>query len=137
LAADPPDAKRKIGLPSGTHFQDPDMSVTDSETFRSANGAVMEVHRLEREFLYSGVKLPDTAPTITPEQVRETYTHLYPEIATAAIEGLKRSLANWFTSLFAPSERRSETQQRLLAQETTAFERKSATYGAGPADRNP
>ncbi len=33
------------------------------------------------------VKLPDTTPTMTPEQVRETYTHLYPEIATAAIEG--------------------------------------------------
>ena len=47
----------------------------------------MKVHRLEREFLYNGVKLPDTAPTITPEQVRERYTQLYPEIATAAIEG--------------------------------------------------
>jgi PRTRC genetic system protein C len=47
----------------------------------------MEVHRLEREFVYNGVKLPDTTPTMTPEQVRETYTHLYPEIATAAIEG--------------------------------------------------
>ena len=47
----------------------------------------MEVLRLEREFLYNGVKLPDTTPTMTPEQVRETYTHLYPEMATAAIEG--------------------------------------------------
>ena len=47
----------------------------------------MEVHVLEREFLYNGVNLPDTTPTMTPEQVRETYTHLYPEIATAAIEG--------------------------------------------------
>jgi PRTRC genetic system protein C len=47
----------------------------------------MEVHRLEREFLYNGVKLPDTAPTMTPEQVRDTSTHLYPEIATATIEG--------------------------------------------------
>ncbi|HXO34724.1 MAG TPA: PRTRC system protein C [Candidatus Acidoferrales bacterium] len=37
--------------------------------------------------LYTEVKLPDTAPTITPEQVRERYTQLYPEIATAAIEG--------------------------------------------------
>jgi len=71
----------------------------------------MEVHRLEREFLYNGVNLPETAPTITPEQVKETYTHLYPEIAMAAIEGLKRSLANWFTSLFAPWERRSETHK--------------------------
>ena len=47
----------------------------------------MEVHVLEREFLYNGVKLPDARPTMTPEQVRDTYTHLYPEIATAAIEG--------------------------------------------------
>jgi len=47
----------------------------------------MEVHVLEREFLYNGVKLPDTTPTMSPEQVRDTYTHLYPEIATAAIEG--------------------------------------------------
>ncbi len=48
---------------------------------------LMEVHRMEREFLYNGVKLPDTTPTMTPEQVRGTYTHLYPEIATAAIDG--------------------------------------------------
>jgi len=47
----------------------------------------MEVRVLEREFLYNGVKLPDTNPAMTPEQVRDTYTHLYPEIATAAIEG--------------------------------------------------
>lgn len=47
----------------------------------------MEVHRLEREFVYNGVKLPETSPAMTPEQVRDTYVHLYPEIATAAIEG--------------------------------------------------
>ncbi len=47
----------------------------------------MEVHRLEREFVYNGVKLPDTTAAMTPEQVRETYTLLYPEMATAAIEG--------------------------------------------------
>jgi len=47
----------------------------------------MEVHRLEREFHYSGVKLPDTNPTMSLEQVRDAYTAIYPEIATAAIEG--------------------------------------------------
>ncbi|MBZ5666346.1 MAG: PRTRC system protein C [Acidobacteriia bacterium] len=47
----------------------------------------MEVHVLKREFLYNGVKLPDTSPTMTPEQVKDSYTHLYPELATAAIEG--------------------------------------------------
>ena len=47
----------------------------------------MEVHRLEREFLYNGVKLPDTSLAMTPEQVRDTYVHLYPEMASAGIEG--------------------------------------------------
>ena len=47
----------------------------------------MEVRRIEREFVYNGVKFPDTSPAMTPEQVRDTYVHLYPEIATAAIEG--------------------------------------------------
>jgi PRTRC genetic system protein C len=47
----------------------------------------MEVHRLKREFLYNGVKLPDASSAMTPEQVRDTYVHLYPELATAAIEG--------------------------------------------------
>jgi PRTRC genetic system protein C len=51
----------------------------------------MEVHRLDREFRYNGVKLPDTNPAIPPEQVRDAYVHLYPEIATAAIEGPESS----------------------------------------------
>jgi PRTRC genetic system protein C len=59
--------------------------------FPSAKGAATEVHRLEREFVYNGVKLPDTSPAMTPEQVRDTYVHLYPEIATAAIEGPETS----------------------------------------------
>src|SRR5580700_6668642 len=40
-------------------------------THHPGKGAVMEVHRMERKFVYNGVKLPDTTPTITPEQVRE------------------------------------------------------------------
>ena len=50
----------------------------------------MEVHRLEREFLYNGVKLPDTTPTMTPEQVQKSL----------------RLRLNWFTSLFVRSERK-------------------------------
>jgi PRTRC genetic system protein C len=61
--------------------------VASNHYISSSKGVVMEVHRLEREFVYNGVKLPDTTPTMTPEQVRDTYTHLYPEMATAAIEG--------------------------------------------------
>jgi PRTRC genetic system protein C len=51
----------------------------------------MEINRLDREFVYNGVKLPDTSPAMTPEQVGDTYVHLYPEIATAAIEGPEAS----------------------------------------------
>lgn len=36
----------------------------------------MEVHRLEREFVYNGVKLPDTAPTMTPLNRSETRTRI-------------------------------------------------------------
>lgn len=46
----------------------------------------MEAHRLDENLFTTG-PLPDTTPTLTPEQVREAYTHLYPETATATIEG--------------------------------------------------
>jgi Prokaryotic Ubiquitin len=32
----------------------------------------MQVLRLEREFVYNGVKLPDANPTMPPEQIRDT-----------------------------------------------------------------
>jgi PRTRC genetic system protein C len=57
-----------------------------SGTSQPNRRTVIEVHPLEREFLYNGVKLPDTSPVMTLEQIRDTYVHLYPEIATAAIE---------------------------------------------------
>jgi len=47
----------------------------------------VKVERLERVFLFDGVKLPDPSPDFTAEQVRDTYVNAYPELATAAIEG--------------------------------------------------
>ena len=47
----------------------------------------MERHGLVREFLYSGIKLPDPNPEMSLEQVREVYSPAYPELTTAAIEG--------------------------------------------------
>lgn len=47
----------------------------------------MEVRQLVREFHYNGVTLPEVSSTMTLEEVRNAYTPLYPEIATAAIEG--------------------------------------------------
>lgn len=47
----------------------------------------MEVCQLVREFHYNGITLPEVSSTMTVEEVRNAYTPLYPEIATAAIEG--------------------------------------------------
>jgi len=42
---------------------------------------------LYREFLYSGVRIPDPGPELTVEQVRDLLTPQYPEIATASVTG--------------------------------------------------
>jgi PRTRC genetic system protein C len=47
----------------------------------------MEIKRLEREFTYNGIKLPDPNPTMSIEQVRDAYAPAYPELTTAAVEG--------------------------------------------------
>ena len=47
----------------------------------------VKVEKLERVFLFNGVKLPDPSPEFTVEQVRDMYVNTYPELSTAAIEG--------------------------------------------------
>jgi PRTRC genetic system protein C len=42
---------------------------------------------LLREFYYHDTPLPDPNPAMSVEQVRDLYTHQYPEIATAKIAG--------------------------------------------------
>ena len=42
---------------------------------------------LRREFVYNGSVVPDPNPSLSPEQVRDTLTAAYPEIATAALAG--------------------------------------------------
>jgi PRTRC genetic system protein C len=42
---------------------------------------------LLREFNYNGVRIPDPAPQMSVEQVRDLLTPTYPEIATATITG--------------------------------------------------
>ena len=42
---------------------------------------------LPREFSYNGLRIPDPNPSMSVEQVRDTLSAAYPEIATAAIEG--------------------------------------------------
>ena len=45
----------------------------------------LKVEALHREFFYNGTRIPDPAPNLTVEQVRELLSH--PEIATASLAG--------------------------------------------------
>jgi PRTRC genetic system protein C len=47
----------------------------------------LTVKSLHREFFYNGTRIPDPAPSLTVEQVREIFTPTYPEIATATLAG--------------------------------------------------
>jgi PRTRC genetic system protein C len=47
----------------------------------------LQVEVLAREFFYNGTRIPDPAPNLSIEQVRELLTPAWPEIATATLEG--------------------------------------------------
>lgn len=46
----------------------------------------MRVETVTRSFEYNGVSLPDPGIHMTPEAVRDFYSAMYPEIATATVE---------------------------------------------------
>ena len=47
----------------------------------------MERHILSRIFEFNGVRLPDSDPKLSVEDVRTLYSLQYPDIATASITG--------------------------------------------------
>jgi PRTRC genetic system protein C len=47
----------------------------------------LKVEALPREFFYNGTRIPDPAPNLSIEQVRELLTPSWPEIATATLSG--------------------------------------------------
>ena len=49
--------------------------------------ASLKAEVLLREFNYNGVRIPDPAPQMSVEQVRDLLTPTYPEIATATLTG--------------------------------------------------
>jgi PRTRC genetic system protein C len=49
--------------------------------------ASLKAEALLREFNYNGVRIPDPAPQMSVEQVREMLTPSFPEIATASLTG--------------------------------------------------
>jgi PRTRC genetic system protein C len=49
--------------------------------------ANLKAEAMLREFSYNGVRIPDPAPQMSVEQVREMLTPTFPEIATASLTG--------------------------------------------------
>jgi PRTRC genetic system protein C len=49
--------------------------------------SALKVESLQREFVYNGTRIPDPAPNISVEQVRDLLTPTWPELATATLEG--------------------------------------------------
>ena len=49
--------------------------------------AKLEAQVMLREFNYNGVRIPDPAPQMSVEQVRDLLTPQFPEIATATLTG--------------------------------------------------
>jgi len=49
--------------------------------------AKLQAQILLREFNYNGVRIPDPAPQMSVEQVRDLLAPTYPEIATATLTG--------------------------------------------------
>ena len=47
----------------------------------------MQIQKTEREFRFSGLVLPDPAPSLDVERVRAVYVSSYPELTTAAVSG--------------------------------------------------
>jgi len=47
----------------------------------------MKVETLTRFFSYSGVELADAGAHLSPEEVKQFYTVLYPELVNAVVEG--------------------------------------------------
>jgi PRTRC genetic system protein C len=49
--------------------------------------ATLKVESLSREFYFNGTRIPDPAPQMTAEEIRDLLTPSYPEIATATLTG--------------------------------------------------
>ena len=47
----------------------------------------LQAQVLLREFNYNGIRIPDPAPQMSVEQVRDLLTPQFPEIATATLTG--------------------------------------------------
>jgi PRTRC genetic system protein C len=73
---------------------------------------MIEAKTLSRSFSYNGVKLPDSDPRMTAEEVKSLYSHQYPELATAAITRPEASGERCSTASSERLERRGKFRNR-------------------------
>ena len=70
--------------------------------------ATLKVESLPREFYFNGTRIPDPAPQMTAEEIRDLLTPSYPEIATATLTGPEDTGTRFAIPSAAPSARRGE-----------------------------
>lgn len=46
----------------------------------------IEIQKLTRTFSFNGVNLPDPGPDFTPEEVKDVYVNMYPDLSTAVLQ---------------------------------------------------
>jgi len=49
--------------------------------------STLKAEALVREFHYNGIRIPDPGSDLSVEQVRDLLTPMWPELATATLEG--------------------------------------------------
>lgn len=45
----------------------------------------IQIQTLIRTFSFNGVNLPDPGPDFTPEEVKDVYVNMYPDLSTAVL----------------------------------------------------
>jgi len=45
----------------------------------------IQAQQLQRVFTFNGVNLPDPGPDFTPEEVKDVYVNMYPDLSTAIL----------------------------------------------------
>ena len=46
----------------------------------------IQVQTITRTFSFNGVNLPDPGPDFTPEEVKDVYVNMYPDLSTAVLQ---------------------------------------------------
>jgi PRTRC genetic system protein C len=70
----------------------------------------LTINALHREFFYNGTRIPDPAPNLTVEQLRELLTPSYPKLPQRHCWGRRTPEAPFATRLAGPSGARADPE---------------------------